>query len=147
MTFVRRGLLAAEAAAAVTLTHVAVRVLRPARLMRLVGDAGQPAGAPAAAVGDRGPARSVVRAVERVADLLPWQPRCLARAVAARAMLRRRGIPGELHLGVAGTAPLSAHAWLTVGGDVVQGGPVHRFTPLTTLSQPGAGGAGRPADR
>jgi hypothetical protein len=53
--------------------------------------------------------------------------------MAARGMLRRRGIPGELHLGIASTAPLSAHAWLTVGGHVVQGGPVRHFTPLATL--------------
>jgi hypothetical protein len=133
MTTRGRVLLAIEAAASVTVAQMAIMILEPARLMRILGYARAPDGIPAAPVVGQRSARSVVRAVERVADLLPWRPLCLPRAVAARAMLRRRGIPCQLHLGIVAAAPVSAHAWLTVGGHVVQGGPVRRITPLATL--------------
>jgi hypothetical protein len=48
---------------------------------------------------------------------------CLPRALAAHAMLRRRGIASRLCLGVArerGT--LSAHAWVDIGDDKIVGG-------------------------
>ncbi len=48
-------------------------------------------------------------------------------------MLRRRGIASAGHLGVVGTAPLSAHAWVTVRGRVVQGGPVTHATEVALL--------------
>lgn len=64
------------------------------------------------------------RAVRKVGDRLPWHSTCLVRALAARAMLRRRGIDCVLHFGVMreGQA-LKAHAWLEAGGGHVCGGP------------------------
>jgi hypothetical protein len=72
----------------------------------------------------------VGRAVDRVAAALPWHPLCLPRAAAAAWMLRRRKIDCEAHLGIIDTKPPSAHAWVTVGGVVVQGGPTEHVTEL-----------------
>jgi transglutaminase superfamily protein len=54
----------------------------------------------------------------------PWiDALCLPRALAAQAMLRRRGIASRLCLGVACEGlDLAAHAWIEVGEDVVVGG-------------------------
>jgi len=47
---------------------------------------------------------------------------CLPRALAAQAMLRRRGIASRLCLGVAREdRSLSAHAWVEIGGQVIVG--------------------------
>lgn len=58
--------------------------------------------------------------------------KCLPRALAAQAMLRRRGIASRLCLGVArqGEA-LSAHAWIELGQEAIVGGAeATRFTRL-----------------
>jgi Transglutaminase-like superfamily len=54
----------------------------------------------------------------------PWmQAACLPRALAAQAMLRRRGIASQLCLGVAReNETLSAHAWLELGQAIIVGG-------------------------
>jgi hypothetical protein len=54
----------------------------------------------------------------------PWMhAACLPRALAAQAMLRRRGIASTLCLGVAReNGALSAHAWLELGQVIVVGG-------------------------
>lgn len=74
------------------------------------------------------------RAVERVARVLPWRPKCLPQAIATRWMLRRRGISSVGHLGVTDTQPMAAHAWVTVSGAVVQGGPVAHATEVAQFS-------------
>lgn len=65
---------------------------------------------------------------------LPWHPNCLPQALAAHRMLRRRGIPSRLHLGVA--AGREAHAWVTVGDRAVIGAAGReRFVPLAAFGQ------------
>ena len=67
---------------------------------------------------------AIARAVSRAARHVPWNAVCLPQAMAAKAMLRRRGIDAELHLG-AGFDPagkLIAHAWLVSDGSIVLGG-------------------------
>ena len=111
---------------------LAAKLLRPARATGLLGrprprGAGPP-GAPPGAAGAE--ARLVGHAVARVAGRLPWRPTCLPRAIATRWMLRRRGISCRAHLGVITTDPFEAHAWVTVHGTVVEGGPVHHATEI-----------------
>ena len=49
---------------------------------------------------------------------------CLPRALAAHAMLRRRGIASQLCLGVAREGDeLAAHAWAEIGNNKIVGGP------------------------
>jgi hypothetical protein len=124
---------AIEAAASLAAAQVAVRSLGPRRLMRRLGtvDPAAPTAPAAPEVWRR--ARRAVALMDRVADRLPWRSACLVRAMAGRAILRRRGIASQLHLGVVSTVPLGAHAWLTAGGRVVQGGPIDHVTPLGTI--------------
>ena len=55
--------------------------------------------------------------------LFPQNP-CLTQAVVVQRLLRRRGIPAELRIGVRKEqgATLEAHAWVEHGGEVVMGG-------------------------
>lgn len=57
---------------------------------------------------------------------------CLPRALAAQAMLRRRGIASRLCLGVTSEqGALAAHAWVEVGQDAIVGAAeAARFTRL-----------------
>ena len=54
----------------------------------------------------------------------PWMHAlCLPRALAAHAMLRRRGIASQLCLGVAREGDeLAAHAWVEIGNNKIVGG-------------------------
>jgi len=61
--------------------------------------------------------------VERIGSKQWMKAFCLARALAAQAMLRRRGIASRLCLGVApGGEQLAAHAWLELAHEIVIGG-------------------------
>lgn len=77
-------------------------------------------------------------AVRAAAARTPWQSACLGQALAGIAMLRRRGLPGTLYLGVArGVAAreeLQAHAWLRCGGGVLTGAGGHeRFSVISAF--------------
>jgi hypothetical protein len=66
----------------------------------------------------------------------PWMNAlCLPRALAAHAMLRRRGIASRLCLGLAREhGSLSAHAWVEIGNDKIVGGAeADGFTRLATF--------------
>ena len=66
----------------------------------------------------------------------PWMNAlCLPRALAAHAMLRRRGIASRLCPGVArDQGALSAHAWVEIGDDKIIGGAeAGGFTRLATF--------------
>lgn len=79
-------------------------------------------------------ARRVGAAVAVAARRTPWRSLCLEQAVAAKAMLRRRGIPSTLYLGVT-AAPFEAHAWVRVGEVNVTGGTdVDRFAVVATFA-------------
>lgn len=68
----------------------------------------------------------------------PWiKASCLVSALAAHAMLRRRGIASRLCLGVARDEDaVAAHAWIEVGRDVIVG--VAEATRFTRIAQFGA---------
>jgi hypothetical protein len=107
-----------EAAVMLVLARLAVRFLPPARVF---------------AWASRPPRRIDRFAVDEVGwiswaveDLgaRPWMNAlCLPRALAAHAMLRRRGIASRLCLGVLRAGDnLAAHAWLEIGKDKIVGG-------------------------
>jgi Transglutaminase-like superfamily len=65
---------------------------------------------------------AVGEAVTIAARNVPWNAVCLPQAMAAKAMLARRGQGSALHLGAAtASGALTAHAWLVAGGAVVVG--------------------------
>jgi Transglutaminase-like superfamily len=62
-------------------------------------------------------------AIAAAARNVPWNAVCLPQAIAAKAMLARRGQGSAFHLGamVGKDGTLSAHAWLECGGRIVTG--------------------------
>ena len=62
----------------------------------------------------------------RSARYLPFKAVCLPQAMAARVMLKRRGVASVMHFGAARgqDKPLDAHAWLDAAGVEVTGYPV-----------------------
>ena len=119
-----------EAAVTMVLARLAVRFVSAARIF---------------AWADRPPRRIRRFAVDEIAwvswavenlGAKPWMNAfCLPRALAAHAMLRRRGIASRLCLGVARDSDaLSAHAWVEIGDDKIVGGAeADGFTPLATF--------------
>jgi len=71
-------------------------------------------------------AQEIGWAVTRSARYVPFKAVCLPQAMAARVMLKRRGVSSVLHFGaVRGTdTPLDTHAWLDAAGVDVTGYPV-----------------------
>jgi hypothetical protein len=65
-------------------------------------------------------------AVTRAARHAPFKAVCLPQAMAARLMLRRRGVDSVLHFGakIGDAKPIDAHAWLDAAGVKVTGYPV-----------------------
>lgn len=75
----------------------------------------------------------VVWAVSVAARYLPGTSTCLAQALAAKVLLGRRGLPGQLRIGVERSAEgkFQAHAWVESQGRIVIGGEESRqYTPL-----------------
>ncbi len=70
-------------------------------------------------------AREVGWAVTRAARHLPFRAVCLPQAMAAKVMLRRRGVVSVLSFGVAPARVMQgeSHAWLTAAGVEVTGYP------------------------
>jgi hypothetical protein len=71
---------------------------------------------------------------------LPWNCTCLVQAMAGKAMLKRRGVPSTLYLGVAkdGETRLQAHAWLRCGARILTGWQeMERFKVIGTFAEDG----------
>ena|ERR1019366_5115167 len=118
-------LLLVEATLWLGLSRAAINVLPfrwTARLFAL--DPGETGAQPVKPPEDR-----IAWSLRAVAARAPWQSTCLVRALAGSGMLRFRGIPATIALGVAKSegAPASmiAHAWLSCGGVVITGAAGH----------------------
>ena len=83
-------------------------------------------------------ARRLARAVDRGAERLPGETRCLARALALHAMLRRRRIGATLLIGVRPRAERGSlddlHAWVLRHGETLNGGADTCHVPLVGFS-------------
>ena len=82
-------------------------------------------------------AREISRLVAAAARHGPLRSKCLATALAVQWMLRKHGLVSELRIGVRGTGPLMAHAWVEHDGVVLIEEPgVHdrfsAFPPVPT---------------
>jgi hypothetical protein len=79
---------------------------------------------------------TVAWSVERASRYIPCAT-CLVQALAAQAMLSRRGVSTEVHIGVSRGVEdnFEAHAWLGLDGRIVLGHPEEdRYTPLVALA-------------
>jgi hypothetical protein len=77
-------------------------------------------------------------AVTAAARNVPWNAVCLPQAMAAKAMLARRGCGSRFHLGAGFDThgELIAHAWLTAGGTVVVGSAgIASVTPIAQFGR------------
>jgi len=118
MTWSERGLIA-EAVTVLAIARLAAPSV-PFRIIakRLQNPAAAPRSAPTVAQ-----APHVRRAVLLAARQLPGTTPCLAQAIAAQTMLKRRHCASTLHLGVGKDAhgALTAHAWVEAAGEIVVG--------------------------
>ena len=107
-----------EAAIMLVLARLAVRFIPPARVFAWANR--PPRRIRRFAIDE---ANWISWAVENV-GARPWMHSlCLPRALAAHAMLRRRGIASQLCLGVAREGDeLAAHAWVEIGNNKIVGG-------------------------
>lgn len=92
----------------------------------------------ASAAADPFPPSRIAQAVTMSSPYVLGARPCLAQALAVRLLLRRRGYPARLRLGVARgeEGRLQAHAWVEVHDRVVIGGSpsaLERYVPLLPL--------------
>jgi Transglutaminase-like superfamily len=87
--------------------------------------------------GDAAAARQCARHVDRAAGRLPFECKCLPRAMALSRILRRRKVPHRLTIAVRPLAERSGgddlHAWIDVDGETVIGHLPGPWAPLFTL--------------
>ena len=128
----RRQLLVAEAAASMLAARLRLAIFPFRRVARDLGAFVPPSDprvtTQAQGIGEEQAqiAKSVGWAVRTSAPWMPFRSVCLQQAIAAHAMLRRRGIPSVMHFGAgkSDAKPLDAHAWLDAAGVKVTGYPV-----------------------
>ncbi|HEY6138361.1 MAG TPA: lasso peptide biosynthesis B2 protein [Thermoanaerobaculia bacterium] len=72
---------------------------------------------------DPNPLIPIKRALLAAARRAPWRCQCLEQSIAGKMMLRLRGIPATLYLGVEKRDDtIHAHAWLRCGDTFIAGG-------------------------
>jgi transglutaminase-like putative cysteine protease len=132
-----RKALLAEALAALALARLAMACLPFRRIAAWLGTPGAESPAEASPAETR-MGEEIGWAVGVLGRRVPWDGRCLAQALAATAMLRRRGLEGTVSFGArpGRESPFAAHAWLRVGSSVVTGGAGHQtFQIFTTFAR------------
>jgi len=72
-------------------------------------------------------------AIARTSHRLPWRADCFVQAIAAQHWLRRFDVETSLRIGVPSKArdPFQAHAWLMHGDEVITGGDIEDYVPLS----------------
>jgi hypothetical protein len=128
----RRRALLAEAVACLLVARLALIFIPFPRLARWLGTFVPPTDPRAVAIRKGSASNQALSAeqigwaVTRAARYVPFKAVCLPQAMAARVMLKRRGVKSVMHFGAAkGTEkPLDAHAWLDAAGVEVTGYPV-----------------------
>jgi hypothetical protein len=126
----RRRALVVEAVACLLLARLGLIFVPFPKLARRLGHFVPPSDPRAAAARGRtaqaATAEEIGWAVTRSARYVPFKAVCLPQAMAARVMLKRRGVSSVMHFGAARgeDKPLDAHAWLDAAGVEVTGYPV-----------------------
>jgi hypothetical protein len=98
--------------------------------------AGEPYGLiPADPSGESGSVR-IGAMLERVARHTWWRSMCLEKALAGRWMLRRRGIPSTMYVGMAKReGNFIAHAWLVGEGRTITGATTESYATLAAFRE------------
>jgi hypothetical protein len=82
--------------------------------------------------------RLIKLSLSRVASRLPWKSTCLNQSIAGFIMLRRRGIPAVMYLGVkfSENSSFLAHAWVQAMGEEIALEPEDStYTPMIAIGQ------------
>lgn len=81
--------------------------------------------APATILPDPAVPSRISTAIQRAGRRSPWRTKCFEQAVAAKIMLKLRGITSTVYFGVNNSTPgrMLAHAWLKSNSTTVTGGP------------------------
>lgn len=83
-------------------------------------------------------ARRIARVLHRIAPHTPTESNCYPRALTARWLLHRAGVPSTLYYGAAferGRPALATHVWIRSGPMIVTGaGTELEFKPLTSYA-------------
>lgn len=75
--------------------------------------------------------------LERTARVTWWRSMCLEKALAGKWMLRRRGIPSTMYLGMAKRGQdFIAHAWLVGEGQTLTGAGKTVYATLAAFPEP-----------
>jgi hypothetical protein len=79
-------------------------------------------------------------AVQAAAARTPWHSTCLAQSLAGYVILRRRGVPSVVYLGVAkdSAGEFIAHSWLRCGDLIVTGRGGHQRYSVIASYRPAA---------
>lgn len=141
----RRWLRGAEAAIALAMAWVLIFVIPFRFTLARLGSSPFDAISPGPSLADtQRLGRDAASRVVRLSARLPFDIKCLQRALAALLMLRWRGVRTVIRLGVrkkAGT--IDAHAWLMLGDLVLLGGQESAdFTPIADIGDGSASGPG-----
>lgn len=119
------------------------RLARSRRSVLLADRGALPPSDQSQAAGER--VQRVRLAIARASHRVPWRADCLVQAIAARRWLRRIGVETALYVGVPGKAgsKFEAHAWLMHGDDVITGGEVGGYLPLSNPARKARRGQSR----
>ena len=93
--------------------------------------------------GPPAPNERLARIVDRLGQGVPWRTTCLHRSLTLAWMLRERGVPAEMRIGVGkdnAREALLFHAWVEIDGLVVNDSPdvADRFAPFQGFVPPDA---------
>ena len=78
--------------------------------------------------------RKVVRGTRRIRFLFHKSRRCLVESLIVQEVLKHFGIQSELHFGARKDQnTVQTHAWVTLGGKTVVGGPVGNYRKLIRI--------------
>lgn len=122
LTWAERGLVL-EALLRLGLARLAVKALPFQKVVSLLGEKGRETPQEPLPQDQADTARRVSLAIRRTRRFTPWDSNCLAQAIAACQMLRRRGVPTTAYLGAAlgGPKGMIAHAWVRSGKQIITG--------------------------
>ena len=138
IALVRHRLRVIEAMLALVIARLMLRTLPFTTAMKLAGTGVAAGNDDVLPRRSRDPvAAGVGVAVKRAATHMPWRFTCLARSLAGRLMLMRRGVPSAIVFGVAKDRDeISAHAWLVaVDGLVCGGREAPNFQPIAAFQE------------
>jgi len=124
-----------EATIWLAVARLAVLVVPFKRLAPHLGDAMTET--PTEAVPADGWPERIAWAIAAASKATPWKTPCLAEAIAAQRMLRRRRIPSTMYLGLTKDGDvMAAHAWVRCGRATITGESAKpQFTPVASFGQ------------